>query len=37
MYSQRVATKGLMKVNKKKAKALEEEITKLEKELEKYK
>lgn len=37
MYSQRVATKGLMKINKKKAKALEEEITKLEKELENYK
>lgn len=30
-------TKGLMKVNKKKAKALEEEIAKLEKELENYK
>jgi hypothetical protein len=37
MYSQRISTKNEMKVNKKKAKALEEEIAKLEKELENYK
>jgi DNA polymerase elongation subunit (family B) len=33
MYSQRVATKGLMKKNKKKAQELEKEIQKLEEEL----
>ena len=35
MYSQRVATKGLMKKNKKKAQELEKEIQKLEEELKK--
>ena len=34
MYSQRVATKNLMKKNKKKAQELEKEIKALEKELE---
>lgn len=33
MYSQRVATKNLMKKNKKKAQDLEKEIQKLEEEL----
>ena len=37
MFSQRVLIKNEMKKNKKKAKALEEEIAKLEKELENYK
>jgi DNA polymerase elongation subunit (family B) len=37
MYSQRVLTKNEMKVNKKKAKVIEEEIKELEKELENYK
>jgi DNA polymerase elongation subunit (family B) len=37
MYQQRVATKNAMKENKKKVKALDEEIKALEKELEKYK
>jgi DNA polymerase elongation subunit (family B) len=36
MYAQRVETKTLAKKNKKKAKELEEEILKLEKELESY-
>lgn len=37
MYSQRVATKTLMKKNKKKVQELEKEIKALEKELENYK
>jgi chromosome segregation and condensation protein ScpB len=37
MYLQRVETKNAMKKNKQKAKDLEEEIAKLEKELENYK
>ena len=37
MYSQRISTKNEMKINIKKAKVLEEEIAKLEKELENYK